>query len=255
MPSSKRSTGAARGSGTPEGGLLAGVGGRLGRTRPGAGAEAGVGARGERRRRRRSPAGRRRTTTARRRPSCSIAPEPGTVPSTRSKATPGGICGAAWPGPTYSVWPSWKPEASVQPSTDEPDTGTPSTAGCPCRTTGRRRCRCLPRCRRARGRRTRAPWASELTWPATADSTRSAPGPETPRQACRAATRAGEPGASTHSSPPPRRATTESPGRTSQRSGMASSLVINAPVVGRSRDTATPGDHAAYRGVRWDARE
>jgi hypothetical protein len=32
--------------------------------------------------------------------SCSIAPEPGTVPSTRSNATPGGICGAAWPGPT-----------------------------------------------------------------------------------------------------------------------------------------------------------
>ena len=28
------------------------------------------------------------------------APEPGTVPSARSKETPGGICGAAWPGPT-----------------------------------------------------------------------------------------------------------------------------------------------------------
>src|SRR5687768_14742505 len=35
--------------------------------------------------------------------SCRIAPEPGTVPSTRSKATPGGMDDGAAPGPTYSV--------------------------------------------------------------------------------------------------------------------------------------------------------
>src|SRR3954451_9138772 len=160
--------------------------------------------------------------------------------------------GAAWPGPTYSVWPSWKPEASVQPSTDDPETGTPSMAGWPLPDHRAVPVPAPPDVSVSTSAKEAVPWASELTWPATADSTRSAPGPDTPRQACRAATRAGEPGASTQSSPPPRRAMTESPGRTSQRSGMASSLVI-AGQSGSPGTPATPGHHDVTRGG-WDRR-
>src|SRR3954463_9388896 len=76
---------------------------------------------------------------------------------------------------------------------DEPETGTPSTAGWP-----------LPD---QSATPVPAPWEESvstrakeapplprvITWEATAARTRSAPGPATPRQACSAATRAGEP--------------------------------------------------------------
>src|SRR5215213_4726932 len=155
--------------------------------------------------------------------------------------------GAAAPGPTYSVWPSWKPEATVQPSTDDPLTGTPSTAGWPLPDHSATPEPPPPSVSAITSAKD-APLAPRRpTSPATADSTRSAPGPDTPMQAWRAATRAGEPGASTHSRPPPRRATTASPGRTSQRSGMAVSLSDQAT---RREPTngATPGDHDHKRG-------
>ena len=97
----------------------------------GAGAEPGVGAGGVGRDAASGPVAGGAADACARAASCSTAPEPGTVPSTRSKATPGGMGGAAWPGRRSSVWPSWNPEARVQPSTDEPLTGTPSTAGWP----------------------------------------------------------------------------------------------------------------------------
>src|SRR3712207_6819345 len=147
--------------------------------------------------------------------------------------------GTGWPGPTYRVWPSWKPLARVQPSTDEPDTGTPSTAGWPLPDHSATPVPEPPAVStRTSAKEAELPPSAE-TCPAIAPRTRSAPRPDTPRQACSAATRAGEPGASTQSRPPPRRATTASPGRTSQRSGMRASLVT-ARRTARSGATATP---------------
>ena len=133
MPSSKRSTGARRLLGPPEGGLLAGL-------RPRRWARGSTPA-AEPKPPDDAPKddGRRRWPAARRRQPARDGPGQlqhragaghGALDEVVGDARRHLRRGRAGPD-VQASGPSGKPEASVQPSTDDPDTGTPSTAGWP----------------------------------------------------------------------------------------------------------------------------
>ena len=157
MPSSKRSTGAAGCSGrqkavcSPDSAAALG-----GAARAGARAEAGVRGRGERRRGPTWPAGTAEDAAGARlgqlqhRAGAGHRPLDEVVGDARRHLR-GGRAGADVERLARAV----KPEASVQPSTDDPDTGTPSTAGWPLPDHRATPVPAPPRCRRGRARRRR----------------------------------------------------------------------------------------------------